>query len=136
MVSIDYSSNEAIRVVGGKEERAKLEAGSSEFAECKWPDGTIWVSQVPNLMLSVVRAPLRNMKRPAAAQKKRPAAAKKVETVEEDEEEEEEEDHEEDQEVEVAGHEVEDAAAEVEEPAPKKAKIGEEDLHLHMHAYT
>ena len=68
MVSVDYSTYEAIRTVEGKEERAKLEAGSSGLAKCTWLDGTSWESKVANLMLTVVKAPLRkSMKKPPAA---------------------------------------------------------------------
>jgi hypothetical protein len=77
VVSVDYNTFEAIRAVDGKEERAKLVIGGSTFAKCTWLDGTSWESKVPNLMLTVIRAPLRTKtrKRPAAALK-RPAAKK------------------------------------------------------------
>ena len=100
MVNIDYNKKplEAIRDVGGMEERATLVEGDGDFAECTWKDGTKWQSRVANLMLSVPRAPVRvgskfakkpeKKKKPAAPPvaaepvlaaapvKKRPAAAR------------------------------------------------------------
>ena len=101
VVSVDYNTFEAIRAADGKEERAKLVAGDSSFAKCTWLDGTSWESKVPNLMLTVVRAPLRKStrKKPAAAKVlKKPAGAKKggVEDASDDLEKEEEEEKEED----------------------------------------
>ncbi len=59
MANVDYTTNEAVRDVGGREERAKLVEGADGFATCTWMDGTQWQSMVANLMLSVVRAPLK-----------------------------------------------------------------------------
>ena len=76
IVSIDFNTMEAIRSNGGKEERAKLEAGTNGFCFCKWGDDSTSETQVANLMLTVQRAPLRTsarMERPAAS---KPAAAK------------------------------------------------------------
>jgi len=121
VVSVDYKTFEAIRDVGGKEERAKLVPGDSTFAKCTWLDGTSWESKVPNLMLTVVKAPLRKttrMKKPAAAQVlKKPAGAKKggVEDASDDVEEEEEEEEEKE----------EDAVVD-DGPAKKKTKTDKE----------
>ena len=81
LVNIDYSKKplEAIRDVGGMEERATLVEGDGDFAECTWKDGTKWQSRVANLMLSVERAPLRVGSKFAKKPEKnnKPAAAKK-----------------------------------------------------------
>jgi len=80
VVNIDYNKKplEAIRDVGGMEERATLVEGDGDFAECTWKDGTKWQSRVANLMLSVERAPLRVGSKFAKKPKKdKPAAAKK-----------------------------------------------------------
>ena len=80
MVNIDYNKNplEAVRDVGGMEERATLIEGDGDFAECTWKDGTKWQSRVANLMLSVERAPLRvGSKFAKKPEKDKPAAAKK-----------------------------------------------------------
>ena len=79
LVNVDYKADpiEAVRDVGGREERAKLVEGDGGFATCTWMDGTKWQSKVANLMLSVDRAPLRVgskfAKKPVV--KKKPAAA-------------------------------------------------------------
>jgi len=111
VVSVDYTTFEAIRAVDGKEERAKLVMGGSTFAKCTWLDGTSWESRVPNLMLTVKRAPLRaqTKKKPAAAKVLKKPAAKKSgvedasDDLEEEEEEEEEENEEGDEEEGAAG---------------------------------
>ena len=143
VVSVDYNTFEAIRGVGGKEERAKLVAGGSTFAQCTWLDGTSWVSNVPNLMLTIEKAPLRKItrikKKPAAAVVlKNPAGAKKggvedSDLEEEGEEEGEEEDQEEDLEEE---EEQKEGDALVDDgPAKKKAKTDEEDCLQHRCPY-
>ena len=122
VVNVDWQKKpmEAVRDVGGMEERAALIEGDGDFAECTWKDGTKWQSRVANLMLSVPRATLRvgskfakkpeKKKKPAAAKKpakkkprKKPAKPAKKPTAKkpakpEDDDEEEEEDEEEEQE--------------------------------------
>ncbi len=137
VVSVDYNTFEAIRAVDGKEERAKLVAGDSTFAKCTWLDGTSWESKVPNLMLTVKKAPLRTKtrKKPAAAQVlKKPAAKKGVvedssDDVEEEGEEEETEEGDKEEELqEGEEEEVKEEDALVEDGQPKKKAKTEEDL--------
>ena len=150
MVNVDYKKNpiEAVRDVGGMEERAALIEGDGDFAECTWKDGTKWQSRVANLMLSVPRATLRvgskfakkpeKKKKPAAAKKpakkkprKKPAKPAKKPTAKkpakpEDDDEEEEEDEEEEQECDEE-LEQEDEEEGEEEDAAVDAEAGDEE---------
>ena len=73
VVHVDYSTNEAVRDVGGREERAKLVEGAGGFSTCTWMDGTQWQSKVANLMFSGVMA--QALRVSAKFAKKKPAAA-------------------------------------------------------------
>ena len=149
VVNVDWQKNpmEAVRDVGGMEERAALIEGDGDFAECTWKDGTKWQSRVANLMLSVPRATLRvgskfakkpEKKKPAAAKKpakkkprKKPAKPAKKPTAKkpakpEDDDEEEEEDEEEEQECDEE-LEQEDEEEGEEEDAAVDAEAGDEE---------
>ena len=79
LVSIDFATNQAIRIAEGAEERQPLRPGPDDFAVVTWADGTTHQTQVSNLLLLVERATPRSAAKAKAAAKKlkRPAAAKK-----------------------------------------------------------
>ena len=83
MCHIDWTKQEAIRCIDGMQERQKLVANASTgFAECTWPDGSLFQSQMANLMLQLKPNPkvkVMKKKNPKVQKKparKKPAAAK------------------------------------------------------------
>jgi hypothetical protein len=104
--------------------KSRMHIGPSGWAMAQFDSEVSFATEMPNLMLSIVRKKPAARKRPAAASTlKRPAAALPLPTVESDDEEEQEEEEEEEEEEEAGGEEEAEEGEKEEEEEEEEPEV-------------